>query len=328
MRQTPNCAFVLSVEQGKLESQAILLVESLRQFGGAYSRCPVYAVSPRPSRQMSQASRKALAALGVDVIVESLMPVDEPYGTVARLAACDWAEKNLACEILVSLDDDLFFTGEPDFSLRESDVFARPPDLKGICTTGAGDPFDGYWQKIAQIAGVDYDAIPQMETTVDRISVKACYNGGMVAVRRRLGLFQKANSIFHLMRAHDLSPRQAGEVEVFASTGFVGAEASRWWGSAQAVLSLAATQLHARVTIAPAHYNVPAHLVKEAEMRGSPLNLKEAILVHYHWLLDKEYVGKDMLFYGSSALPAHILKWLRRKIPLQETVKRRIWPFR
>jgi hypothetical protein len=318
MTQIPNCSFVLSVEQGKLESQAVLLVESLRTFGGRYANCPVYAISPRPSRQIGAACRSALTALGAQTIVEKLIAPDEAYGTVARLAACAWAEQKLDSEILVSLDDDLFFAGEPDFRLKSADFFARPVDSKGICTSGAGDPFDVYWRKIAQLTGVDYNEIPWVETTVDRVCVKASYNGGMVAVHRQLGLFQRTEQLFRILQGKDLSPRRAGERKIVASTGSVGTEASRWWGSAQAAFSLAATQLKAVGSIAPATYNIPAHAAQAAERLSGKAILKDAILVHYHWLLDKEHIREPIIFFGSSDLPAPVFEWLKNKTPLSE----------
>jgi len=321
MAKVPDCSFVLSAEKGQLEAQAILMVESLRQFGGAYANCPVYVVSPRPSRKIGPACRNALRQMHVQVIDQALIPDAEPYGSAGRLAVCAWAERNLTCEILVSLDDDLFFIDEPDFSLADADFFARPVDVKGMCTTGPGDPFDAYWRRIAQINDVGYDDIPWVETTVDRISVKASYNGGMVAVRRSLGILKRAEEMLCTIREHDLSPYQRGAMNVFASTGFVGEEGSRWWGTSQAALSLAAAQLKAKIRIASPRYNVPAHLAETAKQLHGSIILKDAILVHYHWLLDKEHVREDMIFEGGSALPASILKWLRDRTPLGEIEK-------
>jgi hypothetical protein len=318
MTPSPDCAFVLSVERGKLEPQAILLVDSLRRFGGAYANCPVYAVSPRPSRQMSAACREALSAMGVLLIVEPLAASEEAYGTVARLAACAWAERSLACEILVSLDDDLFFANEPDFHLVGADFFARPVDVKGMCTSGAGDPFDSYWRRIADACGVIYDDIPWLETTVDQVRVKASYNGGMIAVRRERGLFQEAERMFRVLRANDLAPRAGGAEEVFASTGFVGSEATRWWGSAQAVLSLAVTHNKAAVSIAPPSYNIPVHAADSWERYGADFSLNNAVLVHYHWMLGRQYVKKDIVLKGGADLPRPVLEWLKSKTPLDD----------
>jgi hypothetical protein len=318
MDKIPNSSFVLSVEKGQLEAQAILLVESLRRFGGEYANCPVYAVSPRASRRMGQGCRSALSKLDVHIIDEELISADDAYGPAGRLAACAWAERNINCEILISLDDDLFFVSEPDFRLSEADFFARPVDVKLICTTGAGDPFDAYWRNIAELNGVDYDRIPWVETSIDRIFVKASYNAGMIAVRRHLGIFKRTEQILRAIMEKELSPFQRGELNMFASTGFVGEDGSRWWGASQAALSLAATQLQARIHIASARYNVPAHQAEAAKrLHGSSI-LKDAILVHYHWLLDKEHFKEDEIFEGGSALPASILKWLKNRTPLNE----------
>ncbi|HEX9332365.1 MAG TPA: hypothetical protein VF896_10775 [Anaerolineales bacterium] len=315
---TSDCSFVLSVERGKLEAQAVLLVESLRRFGGVYANCPVYAISPRRALQMSRACQNVLKSLGVYVIIEELLSTNEKYGSIARLVTCAWAEKYLTSEIIVSLDDDLFFAREPDFALTKTDLFARPVDVKGMCTTGPNDYCDPYWRNIAQVCGVDYEQIPWIETTVDRVHVKASYNGGMIAVRRQLGLFQKAEHIHQILKSKDLSPRTASDIEVFASTGFVGSEASRWWGSSQAVLSLAATQLEAIITIAPPNYNVPAHLIEYGEQNNSKITIQDAIIVHYHWLLYKEYLKDGGVFYGGDTLPKQVLDWLKARIPLRE----------
>jgi hypothetical protein len=318
MMPVPDCSFVLSVEQGKLESQAVLLVESLRRFGGAYANCPVYAVSPRPTRQMGMACRRALTELGAQTVTDDLMPADEIYGPVGRMAVCAWAERNLRSEIIVGLDDDLFFAGEPDFSLQGADFFARPVDAKGMCTAGPGDPFDVYWRQIAQLAGVDYDEIPWVETTADHISIKASYNAGMIAVRREAGLFRRTQEIFDLIQKNNLPPYQAGEGDIFSSTGFVGIQASQWWGSSQAVFSLAATEQKAIRLIAPVTYNVPAHLIEYARWLGSEVTLKDAVLVHYHWLLHEDTLDDSPIFHDTSGLSPLMVEWLKSKTPLRE----------
>lgn len=319
MTQTPNCSFILSVERGKLEAQAIFLVESLRRFGGAYADCPVYAVSPRPARQMGRDTRRALAALGAETIIEDLIWRHETYGTVARIAVSAWAERNLTSEILVALDDDLFFAGEPDFSLPESDFMARPVDVKEMCTTGTDDPYDPYWRAIAALTDVDYDKIDWVETSIEHIRVKASYNGGMIAVRRSAGLFQATESVFRAIQENDLSPYQPGQKEIFSSIGLAGAEASRWWGSSQAAFSLATTRKQARGMIALPTYNVPIHLAGYARYVGEQVTLKDAVLVHYHWLLEQESIKQNPLLDEDwDTLRPDVLSWLKSKTPLRK----------
>ena len=66
-------AFLICVEHGRLESEAILLVESLRQFGGAYAQAPIYAFAPRPDFQPEAATVERLEGLGVTFISEHLV---------------------------------------------------------------------------------------------------------------------------------------------------------------------------------------------------------------------------------------------------------------
>ena len=42
---------------------------------------------------------------------------------------------------LVQLDSDAIFVAQPELNLGEASAAARPVDHKGMCTTGAGDPF-------------------------------------------------------------------------------------------------------------------------------------------------------------------------------------------
>lgn len=312
----PSVAIVLSVERGILEHQALLLVESLRRFGGRSADLPVYAISPRPARAPGEECLARLRRLGASTIVESLIDEGEAYGTLARLAACAWAETSLGHGTIVSLDNDMVFVRPPDFSLGQADVIARPVDCKGMCTGGDGDGFDAYWREASRLCGVEYDSIPWVETTVDRVRVKASYNGGMVIVRRGLGLFREAARMFAVLRGRDLAPRRIGDVAVVASTGAVGPEASRWWGGAQAVLSLAATRLAARVCLASPRYNVPVHLAQQAAALGRPLSLIDAVLIHYHWMLDEAHVMRDCVMPGGMGLPVEVRKWLGSRVPL------------
>lgn len=77
---------------------------------------------------------------------------------------------------------------------------------------------------------------------------------------------------------------------------------------------LAATQLKAVISIAPPSYNVPAHLKENAQSLYDENILRDDILVHYHWLLAEEHLVKDTLLYGSEALPASTVEWLKRSL--------------
>src|SRR5690349_16939311 len=60
MNHPSDPAFLICVEHGRLESEAILLVESLRAWGGSCADAPVYAFAPRPDFQPEPATVERL----------------------------------------------------------------------------------------------------------------------------------------------------------------------------------------------------------------------------------------------------------------------------
>ena len=307
---------VLSVEQGVLEKQAILLVESIRTFAGKFSDNPIWAISPRPSMAMSEKTRGILETLGVTVLTMPLLSPTEEYGSIARLAACAWAEEHIHSRFLVSLDNDVFFACEPTFRMDGCDFLARPVDVKGMCTSGPGDPNDAFWRKACEICGVDYERIPMVTTTLDRVSVKASYNGGLMVTDPKLKIFRRAHVMYDQLRAHGTAPRPATCQQVYASTGYVSNVASQWFGTAQVVLSLAIAQAHARVMLAPEVYNVPVHLKQNAGPPGTEVPLSSAVLIHYHWMLYEKHLDPDEIIRRGAPLRPAVREWLRQRVPI------------
>src|SRR5215813_5915876 len=57
---TPEVGFVACIERGVLETQALLLFESIRRYAGCFSGCPIYALSPRQGHNISNNTRAKL----------------------------------------------------------------------------------------------------------------------------------------------------------------------------------------------------------------------------------------------------------------------------
>jgi len=297
----------LMVEAGVLEAQARLLTESIRLFAGAHSDARIIAISPRPARRPSRATIARLNALGAEYLeldIDSALP---EYGTSWRVHAAAEIERRLPGGTLVVLDSDMFFAAEPDLALGACAVAARPVDMKGMCTTGPGDAFDPYWRKLCGVCDVDYDDIPFLTTTVDRVAAKASYNGGFVVVDASAGVFQRTEDFFLRVAAEALTPWGEG-VEVRAGHGMVRGRGAQFWGSAQACLSLAAWGAGARVRELPASHNFPAHLDDHVQRAGMR---EPMVAVHYHHLFEN---GGDAAFHRRLHLTPACRAWLERQV--------------
>jgi hypothetical protein len=303
--------FCILVEAGVLEAQTVLLCRSIRRFAGAYSSAAIVAVSPRPDHRPAEATIKALERLGVEYLELNVRSLCPSYGPSLGTYVAGQIARRPGAPILVLLDSDTLFLAEPDFSLSGSDVAARPVDVKGMCTSGPGDPFDEYWHNLCLLCGVDYEQIPRIQTTVDCQTVLASYNAGLVAVRRNSGICEKTEEFFTKILEAKARPFAGSGLRVKSGTGMVDAEGSEYWGSRQAALSLAITWTKASRCILPLTYNIPLHVFDLLE------NVPDApIHVHYHWLCSAESYRTNPMLDGRMKLQGPFVSWLEEQLPL------------
>jgi hypothetical protein len=306
-------AFLICVEANRLEPQARLLCESIRTFGGRYRQAPILAVSPRPALALDPAARARLEGLGVTYAVEPLNETGSPYGPINRIVAGAWAETFSARPYLALLDTDIVLVGEPE--LVRAGVGIRPVDIKGSASSGAGDPQDAYWTRLCRLGGIDPSRLPTITTTIDRVPIRASYNGGFTVVRRDLGVLRRTREIFFASLAEDLRPLAGRELNVFASTGSVGREASEWWGSSQAALSVAIWSSTSDVHTYDERYNIPLNNLTGG--RSWPLHQGFApILLHYHHLAEPEYQAQLRDVLARIGCSAEVQAWIEARLSL------------
>ena len=202
---------------------------------------------------------------------------------------------------------------EPDLELQSADVAVCPVDVKGMCTSGEGDRNDAYWRQLCHVCEVDYDLVSDVITTVDRVRVRASYNGGLTVVKTQAGLFQKTADFFlHSLRAGLIPwPDRTGTFN--SGHGTVSAEGGRLWGSSQASLSLAITTLGLSVRILPPSLNFPLHFYAELEPEIKSGIIPQISLVHYHHLFMGRH-QENPLFAGMPGFPVESLGWLWHRV--------------
>ncbi len=308
--------FVLCIENNAIRAQALLLCESIRRFGGSHRDAAILAVAPRPGLGIDGEARRRLDAMGVEYAEEPLNRVCPEYGSANRVFAAAWAERRARSEWVAVLDSDTVFLGELELP-AEAEVAVRPVDTKGSATEGPGDPFEGYWTQLAEIQGVSLDSLPFVRTTVCDRRVRASYNGGLTVVRREKGVLGAWAELFSRSVAAGLKPWRGHNLNVRASTGLVGPEASEYWGSNQAAAALAIWSTTKRVVHYPDTHNVPLHLLVErpelrARLRTSPL-----VHVHYHWLFTAPHHETALAALRDLGASRDRLDWLTARLPLR-----------
>jgi hypothetical protein len=289
-----NVAFVICTERGALERKSILLVRSLRRFGGRLKDAPVYSYAPRAGRDVTPATRRWFARHGVEHRSEVLNTRYVVKGVHNKAFVVGHAERTLDHEILVFADSDQIVVAEPSLLLLppDRDAAACPVGIKGcgpsdpddpdhdywwrlyggrtenIGTSGPDDPEYGFWMKLYEmcgIAGPDY-----VETTVDQQRIFSYWNSGLVAVRRDRGLFSRWHDVFVEAMGRGLIP---GYGDFYMD---------------QAALAAAFRAADARVHILPHSYNYHANLQGSFRHAAREIGrIEDLVTIHYHSMFDR-----------------------------------------
>lgn len=303
-----DISFMICVEGNVLGSQALLLCESLRRFGGPYADCAIWAISPRAELPVSPAVQAALEGLGVRLVSLPLNTTGSTYGSINRIVSGAWAESQMTTPYIGVLDTDMIFVRPPTFVAVDAGV--RPVDYKGMASAGVEDERDAYWAEMCALGDIPLDKLPMLHTTCCQSVVRASYNGGFLVVRRSLGILAETDRIFFESYRRDLRPTR-GAVDVYASIGNTGAEAASWWGSSQAALSIAISKRTDDIFFYDNAYNIPLHIF--ARRAVLPFQPGEAVLVHYHYLAAEKHRPDFLKALEGIDCPSDALEWVSRR---------------
>jgi hypothetical protein len=139
--------------------------------------------------------------------------------------------------------------------------------------------------------------------------------GASGGVRRRL--LRTWADLFSRSVATGHKPFRGSGLDVHASTGRVGTEASEFWGANQAAVAFAIWSTTRRGLHYPETYNLPLHLLMERpETTSRPLSAA-LVHVHCHWLFTRAYYKPALIALRNLGAGQDRLDWLASRLPLQ-----------
>jgi hypothetical protein len=197
MSSAPDLTLVCCVEHGRLETQTLLMVKSLRTFGGALSQLPLIAVVGRLGAPLGRRTVAELEALGVQLVYSGHKKNPAPWFNYANKVAAVEAANTLAkTETIAWIDSDILFAAQPDgLILSDDEDFAARCDPL-LASVERGNPKnERYWRALCDVTSSDYDAliwIPQAGRA-DRILL---FNSGVFVWRRATDFAQDYAAAF------------------------------------------------------------------------------------------------------------------------------------
>jgi len=189
-------AVVLCVASPSDERAAVMLIKSIREFGGAYKDSPVYVFQDNADENPCLVIKN----MDANLLPLEIDPAARDYLFSRKVYACAQAERLLAgkAESIVWFDNQcLVFAHLDDLLLQDSKAVAiRPVQLLNTIGLAPEAPIDEFWGRIYQDAGVDPQKVPIVETFVDAKKIRFYINCQIISFRPELGICREWERIF------------------------------------------------------------------------------------------------------------------------------------
>jgi len=177
-------AFVTAVEPvGAMQTQILLMAESLRRWGGRLADAPILCVSPRFHLPLQRSILARFDELGITHIDRNQNHQLSWYRFINKPLALIEARQATDAENLVWLDADVLVLDEPDSFLETNSDFAAIFTGGDMATTSLSHPLNAYWRETCGRLGLELEELPWVEA--DGRRVRYCIQAGVFRIRRR-----------------------------------------------------------------------------------------------------------------------------------------------
>jgi hypothetical protein len=178
-------AFVSVVEpNGPLESQVLLLIESLRKWGGRLANARFFAVSPRLRPPLKSSTMAEFKRLGVTHIYKNYKHKYDWYAFTNKPLAIFAAREATDAKYLVWLDADVMVLDEPTEFLEHDEIdLLACPATRDLATSGPSDRFYIYWKTLCGVVGLEIEDLPWVVTKREGERVRFYLQAGVFRIR-------------------------------------------------------------------------------------------------------------------------------------------------
>jgi hypothetical protein len=304
-----NLIFTCYLGTGESEADALRLSRTLRIFGGEFCFNPIWILSQKTEEELSEAVRQELNSLGARLIPFDMDEGNGSFPFSAYVTAAAFAEALAQGEtsFLVLMANDTLILQPPQPFLLPSgkSLGACPVHLK-LLGSGFNEPVNDFWQLIYQGCNVDIDRIIEMKTVVDRQSVRAYFNAGLLVVRPERGILRRWKSDFDsLIHQIEFNPfyQQSELYPIFMH---------------QAILagSILASLQPDEFQLLPFEVNYPLHLHSRIPEGNRPEGLGQLITCRYE---EFDEVFGDPEFANQIQIDQSLKNWLKSEVENKNT---------
>ncbi|MHA2379957.1 MAG: hypothetical protein ACXADS_11840 [Candidatus Thorarchaeota archaeon] len=256
------------------ETNAILLTESIRAFGGAMAQIPIWCFTPDNESSVSITFKKRLESLEAALIPVELERETLEFAFAGHVQAAANAESKAMgqAQSLVWLAPNTLVLQEPRAYLLQSgkSLGYRPVHHK-LLGSDYGEPLDEFWTLIYDHCGVREDRVFPMRTQVEDIAIRPYFNAGSLVVDPGTKIMRTwLDTFFRIFQKPEYQRfyNQDSRYEIFMH---------------QAVLSgvILSNLVVEQMEELPLRYNYPLNLYSEDETPNRPESLEECVTIRH-----------------------------------------------
>lgn len=256
------------------ETNALLLMESIRAFAGSFAHAPIWCFVPQYGKKLSESFENRLGELDATIIWFDIDAETRRIFFAADIQAAALAESMAVdkTQLLVWLSSNTLILQEPkDFLLPDDKVLGYRP----VHHTNVGSPYDmpldTFWSLVYYYCKVPEDRVFPMQTHVDAKTIRPYFNAGMLVIRPDKHLCRAwRDTFFNVYHKPDLEElyNKDERYTIFAH---------------QAILSGIILQLFSQQEMRelPDNYNYPIHLYEEDISGHRPSRIEELITARH-----------------------------------------------
>jgi hypothetical protein len=284
------------------ETNALLLVESIRDFAGSLSQAPIWCFVPQYEKQLTSNFQDRISELNA-----TLIPYEIDHEALRFFFAADIHAAAVAESMAVGKTDFLVWLSSNTLILHEPAAFLLSEDkhlaYRPVHHINVGSlyekPLDAFWKLVYQYCNTPLDRVFPMKTHVDDLTIRPYFNAGILVTRPGNGLFKTwRDTFFAVYQTPDLLQlyKQDERYVIFIH---------------QAILSGVTLAMFSEQDMQelPHAYNYPEHLHQEDVTANRPAILDELVTVrHEGFYQDPDWKQK---MEASDSLK----EWLAEKLP-------------
>jgi hypothetical protein len=180
----------------------IKMVESLRTFGGIYSKAPFWIYI---SNSKIAESEKLILESGISGIElktsEAPKESNNFYFSGKTFAAANFEKEALGkADLIIWMDEDTIILQEPKaFALDKGMILGYRPVMHKNIGSLYSEPVDPFWSRIYKLLSVEDSSLFPMATVASDEVLRPYFNAGLLIVRPEFGLLRKWPEYFMIL---------------------------------------------------------------------------------------------------------------------------------